>query len=158
MISTSLFPVSVSIFRCSIYIWGYYFLDSTCKWYTVFVFLCLTHFTKHKPPNVKNWLTGKDSDAGKNWRQEEKGMTEAEMVGWHHQLDKTRVWASSGCCWWTGKPRVLQSMGSQRVRHDWATKLILMQSVEQGANEDSGTRGGEGIVSLIMMVVSGENP
>ena len=110
------------------------------------------------PPDVKNWLTGKDPDAGKNWRQEEKGMTEAEMVGWHHQLDKTRVWASSGCCWWTGKPRVLQSMGSQRVRHDWATKLILMQSVEQGANEDSGTRGGEGIVSLIMMVVSGENP
>ena len=38
------------------------------------------------PPNAKNWLIGKDSDAGKNWRQEEKGMTEDEMVGWHHQL------------------------------------------------------------------------
>ena len=37
-------------------------------------------------PNVKNWLIGKDSDAGKNWRQEEKGTTEDEMVGWHHQL------------------------------------------------------------------------
>ena len=36
------------------------------------------------PPNVKNWLTGKDPDAGKDWRQEEKGMTEDEMVGWHH--------------------------------------------------------------------------
>ena len=34
-----------------------------------------------------NWLTGKDSDAGKDLRQEEKGMTEDEMVGWHHQLD-----------------------------------------------------------------------
>ena len=33
------------------------------------------------PPNVKNWLTGKDPDAGKDWRQEEKGMTEDEMVG-----------------------------------------------------------------------------
>ena len=39
------------------------------------------------PPNVKNWLIGKDSDAGKDWRQEEKGTTEDEMVGWHHQLD-----------------------------------------------------------------------
>ena len=33
------------------------------------------------------WLIGKDPDAGKDWRQEEKGMTEDEMAGWHHQLD-----------------------------------------------------------------------
>ena len=39
------------------------------------------------PPDAKNWLTGKDPDAGKDWRQEEKGMTEDEMVGWHHQLN-----------------------------------------------------------------------
>ena len=39
------------------------------------------------PSDVKNWLTRKDPDAGKDWRQEEKGMTENEMVGWHHQLD-----------------------------------------------------------------------
>ena len=38
------------------------------------------------PPDAKNWLTGKDPDAGKVWRQE-KGPTEDEMVGWHHQLD-----------------------------------------------------------------------
>ena len=38
------------------------------------------------PPDVKKWLIGKDPDAGKYWRQEEKGMTEDEMVGWHHQL------------------------------------------------------------------------
>ena len=37
--------------------------------------------------DVKNWLTGKDPDAGRDWRQEEKGMTEDEMVGWHHWLD-----------------------------------------------------------------------
>ena len=36
------------------------------------------------PPDVKSWLIWKDSDAGKDWRQEEKGMTEDEMVGWHH--------------------------------------------------------------------------
>ena len=39
------------------------------------------------PPDAKNWLIWKDPDARNNWRQEEKGMTEDEMVGWHHQLD-----------------------------------------------------------------------
>ena len=39
------------------------------------------------PPDVKNWLIGKDPDVGKDWGQEEKGMTEDEMVGWHHRLD-----------------------------------------------------------------------
>jgi len=67
------------------------------------------------PPDVKNWLIWKDPGAGKDWRQEKKGMTEDEMVGWHHQLD--RSW------WWRGKPGVLQSMGSQRVGQDWATEL-----------------------------------
>ena len=38
------------------------------------------------PPDVKNWLIGKDPDAGKDWRQEEKGVTEDEMVRWHHWL------------------------------------------------------------------------
>ena len=38
------------------------------------------------PPDAKNWLSGKDPDAGKDWRQE-KGMTEDEMVGWHHRLN-----------------------------------------------------------------------
>ena len=39
------------------------------------------------PPDVKSWLIGKDPDAGKDWRQEEKGMTEDEVVGWHHWLN-----------------------------------------------------------------------
>ena len=39
------------------------------------------------PPDAKNWLIGKDPDAGKDWRQEKKGMTEDETVGWHHQLN-----------------------------------------------------------------------
>ena len=39
------------------------------------------------PPDAKNWLIWKDPDAGKVWRQEEKGTTEDEMVGWHHRLD-----------------------------------------------------------------------
>ena len=41
-----------------------------------------------RPPDVKNWLIGKDPDAGKDRRQEEKGTTEDEMVGWYHWLDE----------------------------------------------------------------------
>ena len=39
------------------------------------------------PPHVKSWLVGKDSDAGRDWGQEDKGTTENEMAGWHHWLD-----------------------------------------------------------------------
>ena len=74
------------------------------------------------PPDAKNWLIGKEPDAGKDWRQEEKGMTEDEVVGWHHRLDGHEFWVSFGTWWWTGKPAVLQSMGTQRVRYDLATK------------------------------------
>ena len=74
------------------------------------------------PPDVKNRLIRKDPDAGKDWRQEEKGMTEDEVVGCHHRLDG-RVWASSGSWWWIGKPNVLHSMGSQSVGHDWVTEV-----------------------------------
>ena len=48
------------------------------------------------PPYAKSWLIGKDSDAGKDWGQEEKGTTEDEMAGWHHQLD------GHGCGWTPG--------------------------------------------------------
>ena len=151
------------------------------------------------PPHAKSWLIGKDSDAGRDWQQEEKGMTEDEMAGWHHWLngresewtlgvgdgqgglvccdswdhkesDTTErlnwtelnwgyiglPWWLSGkestCQWrrhrldlwvgkipwrrvwqptpvflpgvipWTEEPGELQSMGSQRIRHDLATK------------------------------------
>ena len=48
--------------------------------------LCLIDM-RFWPPHAKSWLTGKDSDAGRDWGQEEKGITEEEMAGWHHQLD-----------------------------------------------------------------------
>ena len=76
------------------------------------------------PPNAKSWLIWKDPDAGKDWGQEEKGTTEDEMVGWHHWLNgyefKQALGVGDG---WTGKPGMLQSMGSQRVGHDWVTEL-----------------------------------
>ena len=70
------------------------------------------------PPHAKNWLIGKDSDAGRDWGQEEKGTTEDEMAGWHHWLNG-RVWANSGSWWWTGRPGMLRFMGSQRDTTEW---------------------------------------
>ena len=71
------------------------------------------------PPRVKSWLTGKDSDAGRNWRQEEKGTTEDEMAGWHHRLDGHEFeW--TGSWWWTGRPGMLQFMGLRKLNTtDW---------------------------------------
>ena len=74
------------------------------------------------PRNVKNWLTGKDPDAGKHWRREEQGMTEDEMVEWHHQLHGHEFEQAPGAgdgqgslvCW---SPWVF------RVRHDWVTEM-----------------------------------
>ena len=74
------------------------------------------------PPDAKSRLIWKDPDAGKDWRREEKGPTGWDS--WMASLTQwTWVWGSSGSWWWTGKPGVLQSMGSQRVRHDRATEL-----------------------------------
>ena len=59
------------------------------------------------PPDVENWFIGKDPDAGKDWRREEKGTTEDEMVGWHHRFDGHEFeqapgvgdrWGSLVCC------------------------------------------------------------
>ena len=72
------------------------------------------------PCDVKSWLIGEDPDAGKDWSWEEKGMTEDEMIVWHHRW--TCVWVDSRRWWWTGRPGVLQSVGG-RVGHDWATEL-----------------------------------
>ena len=51
------------------------------------MFIGKTDAEAETPPDVKSWLIWKDHDAGKDWRQEEKAMTEDEMVGWRHQLD-----------------------------------------------------------------------
>ena len=82
-------------------------------------------------PHAKSWLIGKDSDGGKDWGQEEKGTTEDEMAEWHHWLDGRESWVNSGSWWWTGRPGVLQFMGSQRVGHDWATDLIWSDLILQ---------------------------
>ena len=75
------------------------------------------------PPDTKNWLVGKDSDAGKEWRQEEKGMTEDEMVGWHHLLDVHEFEQALGVDDGQGSLACCSPWGSQKVRQDWATEL-----------------------------------
>ena len=73
------------------------------------------------PPDLKSRHIGKDTDAGKDWRQEEKRVTEDEIVGWHHWLNRhefDKLWEIVR----DSKPGVLQSMGSQRVGHNWATE------------------------------------
>ena len=57
------------------------------------------------------------TDAGRDWGQEEKGATEDEMAGWHHQLDGHEFEYTPGVGK-TGRPGILLFMGSQRVRHD----------------------------------------
>ena len=74
------------------------------------------------PPDAKNWLIWKDPDPGKDCWWEEKRMTKDKMVAWHHWLSG-HVLVISRSWWWTGRPGMLQSMGSQRVRQDWATEL-----------------------------------
>ena len=73
------------------------------------------------PPDAKSWLIGKDPDAGKDWRQEEKGMTEDEMVGWHHWLDGHEFEQALG----GGEGQGSLACGSpwdHRVAHYWVTE------------------------------------
>ena len=72
----------------------------------------------HLMQEMTHW---KNPDAGKDWRQEERGwgwdVWMASLTRW------TWVWVSSGSWWWTRKPGMLLSMGLERVGHDWATEL-----------------------------------
>ena len=65
------------------------------------------------PPHAKSWLIGKDFDAGRDWGQEEKGMTEDEMAGWHHWLDGHE-------CEWT--PGVGDGQGGLECCDSWGSK------------------------------------
>ena len=75
------------------------------------------------PPDAKSWLTGKNPDAGKDCGQE-MGATEDETVGWHHWLNGHEFEQTPGDSEGPGKLGVLQSMGSQRVRHDFVAEEL----------------------------------
>ena len=75
------------------------------------------------PPDVKNWLVWKRPRCWERLKAGEKG-DDRGWDGWMASPTQwTWVWVSSGSWWWTGKPGVLQFMGSQRVGHNWVTEL-----------------------------------
>ena len=89
-----------------------------------------------RPPDVKNWLIGKDPDAGKDWRQEEKEMTEDELVGWHHQLEGHEFGQTPGdsegqgslaCCSpWGGKESdTTEQPNCERQNNKASTEIVF---------------------------------
>ena len=74
------------------------------------------------PPDAKNWLIRKDPDAGKDWRQEEKWVTEDEMVAWHHQLNGDEFEQAPGVGEGQGSLVCCSPWGC-RIRHDRVTEL-----------------------------------
>ena len=75
------------------------------------------------PPHAKSWLIRKDSDAWRDWGQEEKGTTEDEMAGWHHQLDGHEFEWTPGIGDGQGGLVCCDSWVSQRVREDWVSEM-----------------------------------
>ena len=80
---------------------------------------------------MKNWLIGKDPDAKIGWRQEEKGTTEDEMVGWHHRLDGHEFEQAPGVGDIQGSP------WHRRVGQDWATELTNSVGIQLLLNDNA---------------------
>ena len=82
------------------------------------------------PPGAKSWLIRKDPDAGKGWRQEEKGVTEDEMVGWNHWLNGHEFKQTPGDSGGQGSLVCCSSWG-HRVRHYLTTEQTALYEWEQ---------------------------
>jgi len=84
------------------------------------------------PPHAKSWLTGKDSDAGRDWGQEEKGMPEDEMAGWHHWLDGRESELTPGVGDGQGGLACCDSWGREESdtteRLNWTENICLMNA------------------------------
>ena len=94
------------------------------------------------PPDVKSWLTGKDPDAGEDWRQEEKGMTEDERVGWHHwghefeqALGVGKGQGSLACCspWGRKESDTTERLNWTELKLTTSLNFIIQPSISQTA-------------------------
>ena len=97
------------------------------------------------PPDAKSWLIGKDPDAGKNWGQEEKGMTEDEMVGWHHRIDGHGFGWTPGvgdgqgglaCCDSWGRKELDTTEWLNWTEHHKGKSMLINDNYELDANWD----------------------
>ena len=99
------------------------------------------------PPDARNWLTGKDPDAGNDWKQEEKGTAEDEMVGWHHRFNGHEFEQAPGdgdgqgslvCCSpWGNRVGCVWVIEQQQHNQNWHEELLWlnnMTSVHLSAN------------------------
>ena len=103
-------------------------------------------------PDVKNWLIGKDPDAGKDWGQEEKGMTEDEIVGWHHRLDGHEFGQAlgagdgqgglAGCSPWGGKELdMTERLNWAELTETIKRSVVARGWVRKGEDEEMKHRG-----------------
>ena len=102
------------------------------------------------PPDAKSWLIWKDPDAGKDWGQEEKGMTEGEMVEWHHRLNRHEFGYTSGvgdgqgglaCCssWSSKESDTTERLNwTKRIRESSKKHYVGRQKVEIGTHMEQG--------------------
>ena len=81
------------------------------------------------PPHAKSWLIGKDPDAGRDWRQEEKGTTEDEIAGWHHWCNGHEFEQTPGVCGGQGGLACCNSWGRKESRHNWMTELNWTETI-----------------------------
>ena len=90
------------------------------------------------PPDAKNWLIGKDPDAGKDWGWEEKGMTEDEMVGWHHRLEGHEFEQALGVSYGQGSLACCSPWGCKELDTtkwlNWTELIVLAEIVPSGIN------------------------
>ena len=106
------------------------------------------------PPHVKSWLIGKDPDAGRDWGQEEKGMTEDEMAGWHHWLDGRESEWTPGVGDGQGSLACCDSWGGKELdTTEWLNWTELNWSIYVRCSLNDASQYNHGFLSLFIILI-----